>query len=41
MSVNQETRSSPKARIQAAVSFCLLSTKLKSKIFMFIIAENK
>lgn len=36
-----DKKSSPKARIQAAVSFCLLSTKHKSKICIFIIAESK
>lgn len=36
-----EKKGSPKARIQAAVSFCLLCTKQKSKICIFIIAEGK
>lgn len=34
-------KGSPKARVQPVLSFCLLSTKQKSKICTFIIMESK
>lgn len=36
-----DKKGSPKAGVQPALSFCLLSTKEKSKICIFIITESK